>query len=329
MARKLNQKLKLMILLDLLYEYTDDEHDICMNQILDYMEKQEIPVTRKTVYDDIEILQQYGIDIIKSNRDNRVWFSIGKRDFELAELKLLVDAVQSSKFITEKKSRHLIKKLMKLTSKHEAEELKRQVIVQGRIKSMNESILYVIDRLNRAIVNNSIITFLYMKWNSKKQLVLKKNERYEVSPWNMVWDSENYYLIAYDSSAQKIKHYRVDKMKDIQITGRKREGLSAYKSLDMSSYTRKTFSMFSGDNERVSMRFKKEIVGVIIDRFGKDIMILPSSIDGWYETKVDVSVSSQFFGWIFGLGEDIKITGPEKAIVGYKEQLNRILDINR
>lgn len=147
MARKLNQKLKLMILLDLLYEYTDDEHDICMNQILDYMEKQEIPVTRKTVYDDIEILQQYGIDIIKSNRDNRVWFSIGKRDFELAELKLLVDAVQSSKFITEKKSRQLIKKLMKLTSKYEAEELKRQVIVQGRIKSMNESILYVSRRL--------------------------------------------------------------------------------------------------------------------------------------------------------------------------------------
>lgn len=318
MPRERNQKMKLSVLSNILREKTDEEHGLTTNELISLLARQGISANRQTIYNDIETLQGYGMDVIKETSANKTRYHMGRREFELAELKLLVDAIQASKFITEKKSRELIKKIANLASIYEAEQLKRQVVVQGRIKSMNESIYYVVDQISTAIRCNERISFIYLRWNKQKKLVPKRDERYEVSPWNLVWDSENYYLIAYDYEAKIIKHYRVDKMKCIELVGRKREGEKEYKRLDLGAYSRQFFSMYHGEIKRVKIKFNADIVGVIIDRFGRDIIICDANEKGWLETNVEVAVSKQFYGWVFGLGGDLKIVGPEEVVTEYE-----------
>lgn len=326
MPKGANQKLKLYYLARIMVKMTDDEHFLTMPQIKERLEECGITADRKSLYDDMEALRTLGIDVILEQVGRNYYYHVGSKHFEIAELKLLVDAIQSSKFITEKKSNELIKKLTGLVSEYEAMQLKRQVEVQGRIKTMNESIYYIVDEIHTAISTNKRIQFEYLKWNLNKELVPRKEGLYEVSPWALTWDDENYYLIAFDAEADKIKHYRVDKMRNIRIMEDKRLGKEHFKAFDMASYSKMNFGMFGGTETKVKLKFKNDFVGVLIDRFGKDISIRKSDEEGWSETNVDVAVSDQFFGWLFALSDGVIIASPEDVKEKYRQELLKITE---
>jgi len=240
-------------------------------------------------------------------------------------LKLLVDVVQASRFITQKKSRELIRKLEKFAGKGEAGKLQRQVYVSGRIKTENESIYYNVDFIHRAIQENCQITFQYMEWNLERKLVPRKNgQRYSVSPWALSWNDENYYLIGYDSDAEKIKHYRVDKMASIILTDDKRQGGEAFEKFDIAEYTNKTFGMYGGREEILTLRFQDRFIGVVMDRFGKETDIRKLE-NGFFRVRVKIAVSEQFFGWLSGLGQGAKLIGPDEIVAEYREYLEKLL----
>ncbi|XME04063.1 helix-turn-helix transcriptional regulator [Lachnospiraceae bacterium C1.1] len=326
MPKGTKQKLKLYYLSQIMLKKTDDEHGITMPEIQKMLLEYGVTADRKSVYDDLESLKVLGIDIIGEKVGRNYLYHVGKKQFEIAELKLLVDSIQSSKFITEKKSRELIEKLTAFASEYEASQLKRQVVVQGRVKTMNESIYYVVDEIHKAISENSRISFEYLKWNLKKQMVRKKDKIYEVSPWALTWNDENYYLIAFDSEAGCLKHYRVDKMRDIELTGEKRDGSKYFKKSDIAAYAKTNFGMFGGEETKVKLEFKDEMVGVLMDRFGTDISIRPVR-EGWSVTTVDVAVSEQFFGWVFGLGAKVKIVGPEEVVDRFRNYISVVLNM--
>ncbi len=321
MPKGKNQKLKLYYLSRIMLEKTDDEHMIKMPEIQKELEKYDVTADRKTLYDDIEALKVLGIEVIGEKVGRDFYYHVAGKQFEIAELKLLVDAIQSSKFITEKKSNELIKKLTGFCSEFEAAQLKRQVVVQGRVKTMNESIYYFVDDVHRAIADNKQIRFEYMKWTPEKKMEKRREEPYTVSPWALTWDDENYYLIAYDEEADCIKHFRVDKMKSIEILRQRRVGRDKFREFNIAQYAKMSFGMFGGEKTTVKLAFENDLVGVFLDRFGRDITIMPSKKKGWSETRVDVALSDQFFGWLFSLGQGVKILGPASAVKKFKGEL--------
>lgn len=327
MPKGTNQKLKLIYLVKIMLEKTDDEHGITMEEILRQLQLYDITAERKSIYTDFEAIRTLGIDIIGEKRDKTCYYHVGNRQFELAELKLLVDAVQSSKFITAKKSGELIKKVESFASEHEAKQLQRQVFVSGRIKTMNESIYYNVDKIHAAISANKKIQFQYFQWNIKKEMELRRDgEFYCISPWALSWNNENYYLIGFDDEADKIKHYRVDKMLKIEIVEEEREGKEHFRQFDMAAYTRKSFSMFGGEEENVRIEFENHLAGVVIDRFGKDVSIIPTD-ENHFAVNVNVVVSGQFFGWLMALGNGVKLLWPENVVNQLKEEIAKLNDI--
>lgn len=325
MAKGNNQKLKIIYLMKILLEKTDEEHSITMPEIIAALESYGISAERKSIYSDIENLRVFGMDIIGEQRDRTFYYHVGNRQFELAELKLLVDSVQSAKFITVKKSNELIKKIEGFASKYEASQLQRQVYVSGRIKTMNESIYYNVDKIHTAIGANSKIAFQYFQWDVNKKMVLRRNGAlYEVSPWALSWDDENYYLIAFDSKEDKIKHFRVDKMLHIELKNEKREGKGRFQKFDMAVYAKKTFGMFGGEEQTVKLLCDNTFAGVMIDRFGKDIFMVPVD-DSHFTVSVNVAVSRQFLAWVFALGEGVKLVEPQSVVEQMKEEAGRLM----
>ena len=325
MPKGANQKLKLYYLARIMVELTDDEHRLTMPQIREHLEVYGVSADRKSLYDDLEALRVLGIDVIGEKDGRNYYYHVGEKHFEIAELKLLVDAIQSSKFITEKKSNELIKKLTSLASNYEASQLKREVVVRGRIKTMNESIYYIVDDIHNAILNNRKIRFEYLRWNLDKEMVPRRNEDYEVSPWALTWDDENYYMIAYDSASDMIKHYRVDKMRSITVLDEKREGKDHFARFDMAAYSKMNFGMFGGEEVQIKLAFSNDLVGVLLDRFGTDMPIYPCNKKNWSETRVTVALSDQFLGWIFSLGPDVRITGPDDVVKRFADELQALI----
>ena len=321
MPRAEKQKLKLFYIRDYLLRNSDEEHPVTLKQIIAYLAENDIPAERKSLYSDIEALRTYGMDIVQDSGN----YYVGGRYFELPELKLLVDSVQSSKFITYKKTGTLIKKIEEMASIYEAQLLNRQVFVTNRIKSMNESIYYNVDEIHNGIAHKKKIKFHYFEWNTAKEKVLRHNgDWYEVSPYALTWDDENYYMVAFDSVAGKIKHYRVDKMADISVTEQNRDGKEAFASLDMAVYAKKVFGMFSGTERTVKLRVANHLVGAILDRFGKDVFIVPDG-EEFFTVSVNVVVSPQFFGWISAFGSDALIIAPEDVVAAMRNHI-RIID---
>lgn len=319
-----NQKLKMLYLVKILSEETDDLHGLTMPQILEKLADYGVNADRKTVYVDLDELRRFGFDILSGKQGKHYYYHLGSREFELPELKLLVDSVQSAKFITDKKSKELIKKLESLVSKYEGKQLQRQVVISGRVKTMNESIYYNVDQIHEAIGKECQIQFKYFQWNIKKDMQLRKNgSNYQVSPWALMWDDENYYLVAYDEKEDKIKHYRVDKMLKVEVTPVPRKGKNKFKEFKLPSYTKSLFGMFSGIETNVTIQAENDKVGILIDRFGKDIPITPIDEDH-FKTTVPVSVSNQFLGWIMSLGQGIQITGPESVVQQMKNEIKRL-----
>ncbi len=326
MAKREHQKLKLLYLIKILSEETDDRHALTVQELIDRLKDYEISAERKAIYRDLEELKIFGYDIISEQISRNVYYHLGCRSFELPELKLLVDSVQSAKFITEKKSSVLIRKLESFVSKYDAKYLQRQVIISGRVKSINENIYYNVDRLHEAISSDRQIRFRYFQWNIKKEMQFRRNGAwYTASPWCLMWDDENYYMVAYDSSVKKIKHYRVDKMLNISITGDTREGQMDFQQFDIPRYARSVFGMFGGEITRVTFEASNSMAGILIDRFGKDISISPID-EHSFSVHVDVAVSQQFIGWVIALGKDIRITAPESVVEKMREEARRLSD---
>ena len=295
MARGGNGKLKLLYLQKLLLERTDEEHGMTMPEIVKALEEYGISAERKSLYGDIQTLQEYGMDIIGEQKGRAYSYYAASREFELPELKLLVDAVQSSKFVTERKSNELIRKLESLGS--------------------------------NAISNNEKIRFQYFQWNVKKEMELRREGKfYCISPWGVSWDNENYYMIGYDSEAETIKYYRVDKMLKLSAAGEKREGQEAFEAMDLAALSRKTFSMFAGEEQYVKLEFVNAMAGVVIDRFGRDVSLLKK--DGeHFVVNVNVAVSRQFLAWVISLGDGVRVLGPDTVIRALREEAKRLASV--
>lgn len=317
------KKLKILYLMKLFCEQTDDAHGLTLAQINEALERCDIdPVTPKTLYRDIEELREFGLDIELEHQGRSYYYYLANREFELAELKLLVDTVQASRFLTERKSHALIKKLETLASLPQARQLQRQVLISGRVKSMNESIYYTVDAIHAAINQGSRIRFQYFQWDTAKRQVLRHDGAwYEVSPWALTFDSENYYLVAYDARDARIKHYRVDKMLRLSATGEPREGRDAYREADYKKSS--VFGMYGGEVVALTVEADNDLAGVLIDRFGKDIPMAAVS-DTRFEARIDVAVSPQFFGWLVGLGPGIRITAPKPAVRAFGDYIRAI-----
>lgn len=324
MAKTSGQKLKILYLLRLLEKNSDEEHPLTTAEIISYFESIGIGCERKSLYDDIAKLQEFGYDIIQISPRQGGGYYLAEREFELPELKLLVDAVSSSRFITTKKSRELIKKLEEKASKYDAGKLRRQVYVAGRIKTENESIYYSIDSIHRAIQENKKISFDYMDWDENKELSVRPGGMRIVSPWALIWKDENYYLMAYDEKDFIMKHYRVDKMGHVDISKEKRLGMELFEKIDMAGYANQTFGMFGGKQETVSLSIQRPLLGVVLDRFGKEVDLRKESEEA-YRIRAKVTVSGQFFGWLCGVGKGVKIIGPNNVKEQYRKWLEDIL----
>lgn len=313
-----SQKLKILCLMKIFLEKTDEEHPLTVPQLITELARYDISAERKSIYDDIETLKLFGLDIC-SRKSKTTDYFVGSRDFELPELKILVDSVQSSKFITKKKSMELIKKIEKMTSESNAKKLHRQVYVENRVKARNEKIYYNVDKIDDAIASNKKIVFKYFDLDINKNKIYRKNgDTYEETPISMTWDYENYYLITYKEKYNKYLHYRVDKMDDIETIDKNR--VLPKESFDLSSYVRKMFQMYNGEEVDVVLEFDKDLVGVVFDRFGTEIFI-SKEYDNKFVFNIKVSESPQFLSWVASFGSKAKILYPESTIERFKELL--------
>ena len=313
MPKSPNQKLKLLYIMKFLLEETDEEHTLSTSRLIELLSGVGISAERKSIYENIEDLKRFGLDIESGGSGRLSGYYIASRDFELPELKLLVDAVQASKFITRSKSDRLIRKLEGFTSRHQAKELQRQVFVTNRIKHDNESIYYNVDKIHNAINDDVKLSFLYFDWTpEKKKQPRRDGLRYVISPWSLSWDDENYYMIGYESESEKIKHFRVDKMEKIEQEHESREGRELFTKFDMATYSKKVFGMFGGREETVTLRVENRFAGVVIDRFGRDAAIVPGR-DGYFTVKLQVQLSPLFFSWMFIMGDGAKIVAPSEV----------------
>ena len=325
MAKSPNQKQKLLLIRQYLEQNTDEEHPATTADIIAFLASSGVSAERKSIYDDLETLTAFGIDLVRERRGNATVWYVGSRDFQLPELRLLVDSVQSSRFLTRKKSLELIGKIEKLTSVHQARGLRRQVWVKNRIKSMNESIYYLVDDLHAAIDDNEKIRFHYFRYDPLRQRQLRHGGAwYEISPYALLWDNENYYLVGYDAASEMIKHFRVDKIVDLQRTGSPRDGAEAFAGVDMSAYANAHFGMFSGAMTNVRMEFDNALAGAVIDRFGTGAVLVPAG-DGKFSVTASVAVTEPFFAWLCNFGGLARITAPADAAQAMERHVRSIL----
>ena len=319
MAKTERTKEKLLAFLELMQRETDENHHLGMPELLSRMEQMGAKVERKSIYRYVEVLQEEGWDILRESDG----YYLASRDFELAELKLLADAVQCSKFITEKKSYELIGKLETLTSRHQAAELHRQLHLVGRSKTTNEQIYYNIDALYAAIRQNHEISFHYLEWHSDGKRY-RKDKDYRASPYGLCWDSENYYLVAHTEDRGKT-HFRVDKMAEIRILDTPRQQPELYRDLNMAQYAKQVFGMYQGKQKTVRLRFPEELADSAVDKFGSDVMMIPQG-DGHFTLSAAIDVSPVFFSWVFSFGGRVKILGPEDVAEAYREMCRKALE---
>lgn len=322
MARADSQKLKILYIWDYLQKNSHRDKPVRANELIGMLDIHGIPCDRKTIYSDIAALQEFGVDIVCQTGRNGGYY-IASQNFELPELKLLIDAVQSSRFLTEKKSRALIEKLCTLCSAQDAKLMRRDVYVSGRVKSMNETIYYDVDAIQEAIAQNKQITFRYFDWGLNGKRVYR-DKSYSASPYGLCQSSENYYLLAL-SPRHGITSYRIDRMSNISISPEDRVPCPELTGRRLTEYAGRMFQMYSGETTAVKLRFRRELTNVVIDRFGKDTMLLPDG-DEWFVFTAEVAVSPQFLSWVMGFGDKAKILYPQSVVEQCKELCEKILE---
>lgn len=327
MPRNESQKLKLLHLQQILCRQTDEEHPMTVPELLDALAARGIPAERKSIYRDLDQLRQFGLDVqCRRGRARAPGWFVGGREFELAELKYLVDAVQASRFLTERKSHQLIDKLEGLSSVHQARQLRRQVFVSGRVKTMNESIYYTVDKLHAALSAQRAVTFRYFDYDMHHQRAFRHGgKRYHISPYGLIWSGESYYLVGYDEQSATLRHYRVDKMAQLVVTGLPLTGKDRYPDFDPAVYGGKHFGMFAGTEQTVKLRCAGHMAGVVLDRFGLDSILVPEEADTFTVT-LSLVLSPQFFGWLFGLDGQVVLLSPQSAVEEYRQRLQQAAD---
>lgn len=321
-----NQKQKMLVLQRIFQQETDERHGLTIPEMIDRLRRAGVNADRKTLYQDFEELRRFGLDILDEQVGHQHYYYLGQRTFELPELKLLVDSVQAAKFMTDRKSGELISKLESLVSKYQGKQLQRQVIISGRVKTMNHSIYYNVDAIHSAINADRRIRFKYYQWNMRKELEQRRHGAwYEVSPRTLVWDDAYYYLVAFDGVDRQLKHYRLDKMKNIEMLDLPREGADALQEQQVAAYSKTVFRMYAGEERAVTLEAENALIGVLIDRFGKDFF--ETVVDeGHFRATVRVAVSPQFFGWLMALGPGIRIVDPPDVVEQMKQEISRLAD---
>lgn len=325
-ARRSNLRLRILYLCRIMYEETDEQHCLTAGEIIDKLEGYGITVARKALYEDIEALKVFGIDILSSGRNSGYY--VCSREFELPELKLLADAVCSSRFLTEKKSNELLGKLTKLSSRYDAKQLRRTVYVSDRVKSMNERIYLNVDVIQRAITEKRQIRFKYFNYDVNKKKVYHDGLRI-CSPYVLTWSEERYYLVSYcENHPDNYTHFRVDRMEDVEILSDTSKALP--KDFDVAGYLNSSFSMFSGKSENVKLRFNNKLVSVILDRFGKNTWIVS---DGEEHFIARVSANTEnpvpFFSWLIKFGTEAEIIEPQELRERYMAFLGDVIGLYR
>ena len=328
MPKSTNQKLKILYLMDMLLYDTDEEKGLTMAGILARLEAAGIQAERKSIYDDIDSLRTYGLDIL-TKREKTVEYYVGSREFELPELKLLVDAVQSSKFITERKSMELIHKLSSLTSRRQARSLQRHVFVTNRIKAQNESIYYNVDALHTAILEKRKVSFKYFDYDAEKKRVFRKGEGvYTADPLGLSWNDENYYLITYSDKYDAYVHYRVDRMSGISVLDEPSDSGAKIADFDIVEYCKRVFNMFGGDDVRVELSVDNSLINPMIDRFGKDVILYPKT-DSEVRVIANATRSGTFFAWLTQFGSKVRIDAPDDLREEFIKHLKDVIDGNK
>lgn len=304
MPKSENQKQKLLYILKFFYEETDEEHTLTVNEIIAKLNQNGISAARRSVYDDIRTLQDFGIDIVMRKSKTCEYF-LGSRLFETSELKILIDSIQSSRFITKKKSESIIKRLKQLASKPQAQSFSGQIYIYDRIKSMNESILYNVDTLHNAISANRRITFRYFDYNIKREKVFRKNgELYFADPLALTFDNENYYLITYNNKYEDYVHYRVVNISSEKIS-------IPDERFNAAEYVKPMFFMFDGKLEQITALFHVSYLNIIIDRFGDNVILHEMEDAECFQATFKAAVSPTFLSWIIGFGSGALILSPQ------------------
>ena len=314
MPKQEGQKSKLLTLLRILEQKTDEEHLLNVPQLVQLLEQQGILAERKSIYSDIDTLRSLGFDVqLQRGRGGGYW--LASRTFELSELKLLVDAVQASKVISARTSKKLIRKLEALCSEYEGTQLQRQVYVDGRPKADSRTLLYSIDALHTAISAGRLVQFRY-----------KNNSTWTVSPWQLAWEGGCYYLIAYqdEKDPANIRNYRVDRMSYVKVLDRPRRGKEAFAAFDLPSYLRKHFNMFGGPEYRVTLRCTADLESAMRDRFGKTPLFVPEEDGAYFHFDVPVCVSPQFYGWVCGFGGKVEVMAPAEVRKGIHDMVQAL-----
>lgn len=327
MARKANQKLKILYLRQMLLEETDDYHGLTMAQIIAKLAEHGVPAERKAIYRDLDSLRDFGMEIIKrSNVETGITeYAVGKREFEFPELMLLADAVQSSRFLTERKSVSLVNHIGKLTSRYQAELLAGRVHVEGRIKMQNESIYYNVNDIQQAIMRGRKITFRYLAYDVDKQVVMRKDGKvYHENPLRLVYRDDFYYLVTYNDDHESFLKYRVDRMRNIKVTAEHVTRNHRIATFDVDEYVAQSFSMYNGESKAVELLVDEDLAGTMIDRFGKDVQMQRAD-DGKAKVFVTVMVSPTFFGWLAQFGTKARIVSPGDVVQGYRDYLSEIV----
>lgn len=323
-----SKRLSLIYLQELFLRKTDETHYVKMPEILSFLEKKDIFIDRRTVYTYFKLLNYTGFEIIAVKERGDCKYHHPQRIFDITELKFLIDSIAASKFLTGKKSKELINKVKSLASDYDSVALNRSVLLGNRVKSINNMVLNNLDTIYEAIADNSKITFQYMRWNPQRKLEYQKGGKlYTASPYAVSLNTDNYYLIAYDNEADILKHYRIDKMKNISLLHEAREGKKIFKSFNPVDYTLKTFGMYGGREETITIECSNFLVGVFIDRFGYAAHLRPD-FENPDKTiiRISVNVSPQFYAWLFALGTGVKIISPESVINEFVAMTDSVLN---
>ena len=313
-----------MRLAEYLRTETNETHTVTVQDMIEYLERYDITAERKSIYDDIRELEKMGYEVVHEHGQ----YFLGQREFQLSEVELLLYAVQSSRFITEKKTRELINKLMQLTNRHDAEKLRRMIHLPVGLKSMEEKVYYTVDHIAEAINTDKQVRFRYYNYKlTNENASLRRNGKvYEVSPFTMIWDNDNCYLMAYDAASGELHNYRMDKILGVEISDEPRLGKEAFEKVDLDNYKMRVFNMYTGPQERVRIRFAESLLGPVTDRFGKRLAFTRNG-EGSFLVNVDVDVSPQFFAWLYGFGTDAEIIGPEKVRKDMADYCRRVMDM--
>ncbi|MBR3994507.1 MAG: WYL domain-containing protein [Clostridia bacterium] len=324
-ARGANQKLKLLYLYKILVEQTDENTTLNAGELIRELERYGVSAERKSIYDDIEALRLFGLDVNISSEHGRGYY-VGERHFQVSEIKMLIDIVQAAKFISENKSVELIKKISSLAPVTDRKALNHQIVVANRVKSANETVYYSIDHLYRAIEEKRQVKFRYYTWDVRKNKLYKnKGQFYYVNPISLMWAEEKYYLVAYDEFSAKIKHYRVDKMENVEVCGEYITRNVREMKFDAADYAKRSFNMFGGETREVTLCGNLDSIGIIFDRFGRDVFVVPQE-DGSFNVTVKVAVSPQFYSWVFGVSDLLKIVYPQDIVDKYCNMCRNIIN---